>query len=123
MKRRCSYLVSLTMLAVTAVVIPLSAAAQLSERRTSASAKTEWTEKNPFATLFTTPDQQKLAAQKKAPRLDMGLPARANAAAPRVVCGMTIHQANPDVDAKMVLKPRGGDIDAKIKSHTSTLCR
>jgi hypothetical protein len=105
------------------VVIPLSAAAQLSERRTSAGANTVWTEKNPFATLFTTPDQQKLATQKKAPRLDMGLSGGASTAAPRVVCGMTIHQANPDVDPKILQKPRGGDVDYKLRSMTSTLCR
>jgi hypothetical protein len=40
-----------------------------------------------------------------------------------VVCGTTVFQANPDVDPKILLKRRGGDVDYKLRSMTSPICR
>ena len=60
---------SLTALAVVAVLmIPLSAREQIPERRGSARAIAPWQEKNPYASLFTTPDKQQRDLQKKARR-------------------------------------------------------
>lgn len=120
MNRTRSFAVSLTALAVAAVVIPLSARGQLSERKGSAGAIAAGPEKNPYAALFITQDKQKPDTQNKSPEIVQGVPGRVP---PRVVCGMTVFQADPDVDPKILQKPVRGDVDYKIKSMTSPICR
>jgi len=61
--------------------------------------------------------------QKQAPPAVRTLPGQAATAPPRVVCGMTVIPVNPDVDSKMRIEPRGGDVDYKVRSLTSPMCR
>jgi hypothetical protein len=109
-------------------------------------------EKNPYGALFITQDTQKPDAQKpdarnpdarnpdaekpdtKKPDIQkmkpfFGPPAfrRMGAAPSRVVCGMTVMQADPDVDPKMVRRPQperqgprqdGSHIDYKARPIT-----
>ena len=115
---------SLTVLAVVAVLmIPLSAGGQMLEPKRSARAAAPWQEKNPYAGIFVTPNQQKPDLQKKAPPAVRTLPGQAATAPPRVVCGMTLIPVKPDVDSKMLIEPRGGDVDYKVRSMTTPMCR
>jgi len=99
----------------------------------SARAAAPWQEKNLYAGIFVTPDQQKPDPQKAPPTIRT-LPGRVATAPPRVVCGMTIVQADPGVDPKMLVKPdlvnpgranlepNRGKIDFKIRALTPPVC-
>ena len=44
------------------------------------------------------------------------------AAKPKVVCGMTILPADPKIDPSMLLEPRAGGIDYKIRATDPSIC-
>ncbi len=102
MIRKRGFAVCLTALAaVLVVVIPLSARGQLPESKGSGDASPGWQEKNPYGRLFVTPDAQK--SEPSEPRI-VERPGVA-VVPPTVVCGMTVVQADPGVDPKMLVKP------------------
>jgi hypothetical protein len=114
----------LTALAVVAVLMsPLNAQGQGPGQRKSAGAMATLQEKHPYARIFVTQGTQKRDMQKDAPPTEQAAPGRVAAAPLRVVCGTTVFQANPDVDPKILLKRRGGDVDYKLRSMTSPICR
>jgi hypothetical protein len=93
---------------VVAVVIgavPLSAFAQFPEGKGSGGANRAWSEKKPYADLFITPDAQKPDTQRTVPKPFELFSGGAVAAPPRVVCGMTVLQADPSVDPRILRKP------------------
>jgi len=125
---------SLTVLAVVSVLmIPLSAAGQSLEPQGSVRTEAPSRQKNPYSGLFASPDQQKLDQQKpdeqkpdeqrRVPPVLSIVPRRGVLAPPRVVCGMTVIPVNPDLDSKMLLEPKGDDVDYKVRSLTSPMCR
>jgi hypothetical protein len=136
MTRRHSFAVSLTALAAVLVfVVPLTARGQLPERNGSGDTSAGWQEKNPYGRLFITPDTQKSEPsdpQKK----DPGIVERpgVSVAPPKVVCGMTVVQADPGVDPGFLVKPAPveptrrnlrpvrGKIEYKMRSIAPPIC-
>jgi hypothetical protein len=135
------------LIAIAVVVGAVPSGAQFSAAEGPAGSAAGLREKNPYGALFITQDKQKPDAQNpdtkkpdpKKPDMQkmkplIGQPAfgRTGAAPSRVVCGMTVIQADPDVDPKIVHRPQperqgprpdGGHIDYKARPITSPLCR
>jgi hypothetical protein len=135
------------LIAIAVVVGAVPSGAQFSAAEGPAGSAAGLREKNPYGALFITQDKQKPDAQNpdtkkpdpKKPDMQkmkplIGQPAfgRTGAAPSRVVCGMTVIQADPDVDPKIVHRPQperrgprqdGGHIDYKARPITSPICR
>jgi hypothetical protein len=135
------------LIAIAVVVGAVPSGAQFSAAEGPAGSAAGLREKNPYGALFITQDKQKPDAQKpetkkpdtEKPDLQKLKPlirqfalGRTGAAPSRVVCGMTVIQADPDVDPKIVHRPQperqgprpdGGHIDYKARPITSPLCR
>jgi hypothetical protein len=96
------------LIAVVIGAIPLSALGQFPERQGSGDAET-LSGKKPYARLFIAPDAQKPETERTDPKPFELLPGRVVVAPPRVVCGMTVVQADPSVDPNILVKP---DVEA-----------
>jgi hypothetical protein len=136
MTRRRGFAVSLTALAAVLVVVaPLTARGQLPGRNGSGDATAGWQEKNPFGRLFITPDTQK-SEPSDPQKTDPAIVERPGMSVgpPKVVCGMTVIQADPGVDPNILvkpaiveptrrnLKPVRGKIEYKIRSIAPPIC-
>ena len=91
-------------IAVVIAAIPLSALAQFPEGKGSATRRA-WSGKKPYASLFIAPDAQKPDTEQERSEIDRALPRTRRLTPPRVVCGMTVVQADPDVDPEILVKP------------------
>lgn len=70
--------------------------------------------KNPFSGIFVVPHAQRVLPQ----------PALRTKKPPRVVCGMVLVPANPNLDPKMILDlPPKPDVENKIRVLTPKVCR
>ena len=92
-------------IAVVIAAIPLSALAQFPEGKGSGGANRAWSGKKPYARLFIAPDAQKPDAERRDPKPTELLPQSVVVTPPRVVCGMTVVQADPGVDPHILVKP------------------
>ncbi len=92
-------------IAVVVAAIPLSALAQFPEGKGSGDASRAWSGKKPYASLFIAPDAQKPDAERRDPKPIELLPQGVVATPPKVVCGMTVVQADPGVDPHILVKP------------------
>lgn len=75
-------------------------------------------ERNPCAKLFVTPDA-KTVHVTPIPGAPAGV--RLNHPTPKIICGMTVLEANPDIDRRMIVPPPSGDF--KIRIIEPTICR
>ena len=73
---------------------------------------------NPYKNLFKPPGLEQAARQQRARQL---VQAAAEAAKPRVVCGMTLIPA-PNVDPRMVLEPKTDDTRYTIRAIEPPIC-
>ena len=92
-------------IAVVIAAIPLSALAQFPEGKGSGGANRTWSGKKPYARLFIAPDAQKPDAERRDPKPIALQPQGVVVTPPRVVCGMTVVQADPSVDPHILVKP------------------
>lgn len=74
-------------------------------------------ERNPYAKLFVTADAKK-GQVTPAPGAPAG---RVNHPTPKTICGLTVLEANPDIDRRMIVPAPSGDF--KIRRLEPTICR
>jgi hypothetical protein len=46
-----------------------------------------------------------------------------SAAKPKVLCGLTVVEVDPDIDPKIIVRPKPDDVDHKIRRIPPSVCR